>query len=566
MLQALHIENIAVIERADLDFEAGMTVLTGETGAGKSIVIDAVGAVLGARTSRELVRTGASSALASAVFSASAAAAWCGDNGIEPEDGLLYIIRRISADGKNICRVNGCPVSVAQLRELGNQLMNIHGQNDGQQLLDERTHLRYLDSFADDGEIQAAYDVAYADYVALMKEKQDLSISESERARRVDTLQFQIAELEKAKLKPGELEEITARCNLLKNAGKLTDAVHEALVALDGNDDGCALTQIGNAEGALRTAARWAPELEDLCARLTQLRYDVQDVAETIRDFANQLDFSPEEYDELETRISALRRIVRKYGGDESAALDYLAKCKMELDAIDSSAARLELVEAELKKKYSIVQAAAQKLTDARTLAAQRLEKRLMQELEQLAMSSVQFKVCLTPLAEPTKTGMDDVRFLMSANAGEELGRISRIASGGELSRIMLAMKNVLSEHDAVDTMVFDEVDTGVSGIAAQRVAEKLASLAKSKQVICVTHLPQIAAMADHHFLIEKTEMGGRTYTNISLLDYEQRKKEIARLTSGDHVTDATLTAADEQLQAAKRYRESARSITCMSN
>ena len=559
MIKTLHIENIAVIERADLDFESGMTVLTGETGAGKSIVIDAVGAVLGARTSRELVRTGAASALASAVFSVGAAGDWCAENGIEPEDGLLYITRRISADGKNICRVNGCPVSVAQLRVLGGLLMDIHGQNDGQRLMDERTHLHDLDNFAGDDAELALYHAAYKAYRALIREKESLSTDESARARRVDTLQFQITELEKANLQPGELDEITNRCSLLKNAGKLTEAVNAAIFALDGSDDGSALTTIGNAEDALGTAARWAPELESLGSRLTQLRYDAQDIAETLRDFSAQLDFSPQEYDELEGRISFLHRLLRKYGGDETAALEYLDSCRRELDTIESSADRLILIEAELKKKHAAVLDAGKKLTGVRRSAAERLEKRLSQELAQLSMSGVRFRVRLQPLDEPGAEGLDDVSFLMSANAGEEPGKISRIASGGELSRIMLAMKNVLSERDPVETMVFDEVDTGVSGIAAQRVAEKLAALARTRQVICVTHLPQLAAMADHQFLIEKAESGGRTYTSIASLDSAQRRREIARLTNGENITDAALRAAGDQLAAAEEYRKNCR-------
>ena len=557
MLKTLHIENIAVIERADLDFEAGMTVLTGETGAGKSIVIDAMGAVLGARMSRDLVRTGAPFALASAVFSVSGPAAqWCAENGVEPEDGFVYITRRVSADGKNSCRINGCPAPVAQLRALGALLMDIHGQNDGQRLMDERTHLESLDSFADDGALRAAYQAAYAAYRKLLREKEELTTDESERARRLDTLDFQIAELEKAEIHPGELEEISARCTLLKNAGRLTESVQTALAALDGNDDVCALTQIGDAESALETAQRWAPELEKLSQRLTQLRYEAQDISETVRDFAAQLDFSPAEYDELEARLSFLHRILRKYGGDETAALEFLEACRKERDTIKSSADRLLLIEAELKKKYAAVLEAGKKLTAARTVAAALLEKRLTAELAQLSMAGVRFKVQLDVLDAPGAAGLDAVSFLMSANAGEEPGKISRIASGGELSRIMLAMKNVLSAHDPVETMIFDEVDTGVSGIAAQRVAEKLACLGRTRQVICVTHLPQLAAMADHQFKIEKKESGGRTFTSVLPLDDMQRRRELARLTSGENITDAALFAAGEQLAAAEKFRK----------
>ena len=561
MLEALHIENIAVIEKAEIDFCGGFNVLTGETGAGKSIVIDALAAVTGGRTSREVVRSGAAGASVTAVFTGGATVdEWLAENGLEPEsDGRVFIMRRIMADGKNTCRVNGCPVAVAQLRELGALLIDIHGQNDGRKLLDESTHLECLDSFAGLEEEVSLYRQKYE----LLKEKEReieaLTMDEGEKERRTDMLRYQIDELTRADIRVGETEEKQARRDLLKNSAKLTDAVDEAFDALYGGDrtDGI-VTLAGEAESALLHAARYSAELDPICERLNELKCLAEDVAEDLRTLRGELNFSPEELDGLEERLSKLSRLSRKYGGDEEQMLAFLESAKQELEAIEFSSDRL----IKLRKERDILIADAQEtaaaLSQKRKAAAKQLERRIKDELSQLNMAGVQFEIEFSPVQVEhglCPTGCDSVCFLMSANAGEKPGRISRIASGGELSRIMLAVKNVMSESDPVGTMVFDEIDTGVSGIAAQRVAEKLAALSRARQVMCVTHLPQIAAMADAHYEVSKEQSDGRTYTYVNQLDFEGKKKEIARLTGGDIVTQTTLLSAGEQLEAARRFK-----------
>ncbi len=554
MLRLLQIENIAIIEKADIEFEAGLNVMTGETGAGKSIVIDSLGAVLGYRVSRGLVRTGAGSASVTAVFSGDLPMEWLRENGIEAEDELV-ITRKISADGKSLARVNGAVVSVTQLRELGSQLVDILGQNSGLHLLDERFHLNYLDGFGETEDELRAYREAYGEYRAIEKEMRDLEMDEGEKERRIDSLKYQIGELESANIRVGETEELESRRELLRNAGKLTEAVNEAYAALYGGDmtDG-AVSLISQAEGALSSASRYTDTLESIGSKLSELRYMAEDAAEELRGFKDDLSFSPWELDELESRLDVLKRLSRKYGPSDTDMLAYLDSCKKELEGIEYSDERLGELSVMCARRRAEAEKLAERLSRSRRDAADRLEVRIMDELSQLSMKGVKFEVGFEE-TELNSTGSDAVYFLMSANAGETPGRINKIASGGELARIMLAMKTVLAAKESVATMVFDEIDTGVSGIAAQRVGEKLGDLGRDKQVICVTHLPQIAVMADTHFAIEKTISGGRTFTHIDALDENGREKEIARLTGGENITITTLIAAREQLDAALRYK-----------
>ena len=556
MLNELHIENIAVIERADIRFERGLNVLTGETGAGKSIVIDAIGAVLGERVSRELVRRGAEKALVTAVFDSADAEAWLRENEIDADEELI-LQRRINADGKSSCRVCGAPVTAAQMKELAALLVDIHGQNDGRQLMDERRHMGYLDSF---GQLQKeidAYQTEYRQYRALRKELDQLSMDEVEKARLSESLRYQIAELERAELKAGEKDSLISRRDLLRNSEKLTEALDEALRLLYSNEDN-AVSMAENAEYYAGRAATLVPELQGAVSAIHEAAFSLSDAAETLRDFRENLDFSPEEYDQLEERISLLSKLERKYTRDEEHLIAYLDECREKLDRIEYADERSEKLRRELEEQKKRCRKAAKLLREKRQAAAEELQQRIVRELRELNMPSVRFAVEFSPLeGEPgfDSTGADQIRFLMSANAGEELGRISRIASGGELSRIMLAMKNVFAEHDPVATMIFDEIDTGVSGIAAQRVGEKLYSVSRGKQVMCVTHLPQIAAMADSHYLIAKEERDGRTYTNVTRLDREGQRMELARLHGGDNITITTLASAEEQLEAAERYK-----------
>ena len=556
MLSLLHIENIAVISQADIAFEPGFNVLTGETGAGKSIVIDSIGAVIGARTSRDLIRTGAKSARVSAVFQQLPALPWFQQQDLYPdENGQLLVERTIQPDGKNACRVNGRPILVSQLRELGRQLLNIHGQHDGQQLLDETCHLGYLDSFGGLDELRGQFQSAYEKVQDIRHALAALEMDESEKARRMDTLNYQIGELERAQLRPGEEEELTGRRELLRNAERITEAIDGAWQALSGGEEGeGAISLLMSAEESLTSGGRYSEELAKLASQASELRYALDDLAEQVRDAQSSLDFYPGELDEVEGRLDVLHRLKRNYGDSVDDMLDYLEQCRRELDKIQFSEDRARKLEQELETALARAREQGEVLSDARKEAAEQLAGRIQSELKQLDMPKVRFQVDFAPRS--CQDGMDEVRFLMSANLGEELRPIQKIASGGELARIMLALKNVLAENDQVTTMVFDEVDTGVSGRAAQKVAEKLFEVAKDRQVLCVTHLPQIAAMGDVHFSVEKGEAGGRTFTAVERLDRERRRQELARLTSGDHITPTALEGAEEMLSAAEQWKK----------
>jgi len=556
MLQLLHIENIAVIEEADITFDAGFNALTGETGAGKSIVIDAMGAVLGQRTSRDLIRTGAGKAFVSAVFTNVPAMPALEEAGIQPEDGELLPQRDIYADGKNVCRVGGRPVTVAQLRKIGNSLLNIHGQHDGQQLLDEEQHGAYLDSFGRVDKELAAYTACYEAMEATRRKLKSLQMDEAEKERRVDSLNFQINELERANLQPGEEETLLQRRNLLRNSEKFMSAIQGAVWSLTGGDEGGgAVSELREASGALSGVKHLDDQFGELSGRLENLYSEAYDVAETLRDLADSFDFSPQELDELESRADQLYRLKKKYGPTVEDMIDYLEKRREELDQITFAADTSARLEKNLEKERQKVMKAAGILSEARKAAAKVLEERIQDELRQLDMPKVRFMICFDA-KEPDASGVDVVRFLMSANVGEEPRPINKVASGGELARIMLALKNVLAENELIGTLVFDEVDTGVSGRAAQKVAAKLAQVSRRKQVLCVTHLPQLAAMADTHFCVEKGERAGRTYTQVVRLDREQRKGELARLTGGERITAAMLAGAEELLAGAEEYKE----------
>lgn len=555
MLELLHIENIAIIEAADIEFAPGFNALTGETGAGKSIVIDSLSAVLGQRTSRELIRTGADKAFVSAAFSGTVPEL-TETLGIQPEaDGTLLLQREIQTDGKNVCRVNGRPVTVGQLRALGAQLLNIHGQHDGQQLLDEEQHIVYLDSFGRVESLVITYAEKYKHFTDIRRQIGALQMDEAEKARRVDTLQYQIEELRRAKLTPGEEEELTARRGMLRNAEKFLGAVAGADYALNGDDSGGgALSALLQAQDALSGVRHLDDAFGQLYERLGEAYSEVYDIAATVEDKRGELDVSPGELDRVESRMDLLYRLKKKHGATVEDMLDYQARCEAELAQIEDAGDTLARLEQALSKAEKEARQAAQALSDARKAAAEQLTSQILAELQQLDMGKIRFAVDFAekPL---DSDGMDTVRFLMSANVGEELRPIHKIASGGELARIMLAMKNVLSEQDHVGTMVFDEVDTGVSGRAAQKVAEKMARISRRKQVLCVTHLPQLAAMADTHFSVEKGERGGRTYTEVRRLDREQRRRELARLTGGSHVSQTMLDGAEELLVQAEKFR-----------
>ena len=547
MLNLLHIENIAVIECADITFDRGFNILTGETGAGKSIVIDAISAILGERAYRDMIRTGASKASVQAVFSGVPNLPWFEENAVEHDEEIV-IQRQIFLDGKNICRVNGTPVSVSVLRKLGIQLINIHGQHDSASLFDEENHLIFLDSFADNEALREIYGESYAAVSDLRRQIDRMSMDESEKLRRVETLKFQIAQIEKANLKIGEDDELESRRKVLQNAEKLSDGLDEATECLYGGEetDGAAAL-LSQAERALAKLSRYTDSFAQLREKVADLMYQVQDAAEEVRDARDDLSYSADELEQIESRLDTIHKLRRKYGASCEDILSYLEQAKRELEQIEFSDAHIERLKGKLQKAEKEAWAAAKALRENRKAAAEKLSGRILTELAQLDMPRVQFECAFTeqPLAA---NGADAVAFYMSANAGEALKPMSKVASGGELARIMLAMKNVLAEKDRVNTLIFDEVDTGVSGRAAQRVAEKLKSVAAHKQVLCVTHLPQLAALADTHLLIAKEERQGRTYTTVTPLDIEGRKRELARIIGGTNITETTLKSAEEML------------------
>lgn len=547
MLSLLHIENIAVIECADISFHKGFNILTGETGAGKSIVIDGISAILGERAYRDMIRTGSDKASVRAVFTDVPHLSWFEENGVD-YDPETVIIREIFLDGKNICRVNGCLVNVSSLRKLGLQLINIHGQHDSASLFDEANHLQYLDDYACNQDLRAEYDEKYADYVSVQNEIDRMTMDESEKLRRMETLRYQIEDIEKAELKPGEDEQLEQRRKLLQNAEKISDGINCAVECIYGDDDSDgAASLLQQAERELARLSKYTDSFADLHEKITDLMYQVQDAAEELRDARDELSYSADELERIESRLDVIHRLRRKYGATCEDILSYLEQAKRELDEIEFADDHLERLKIKCDKAKKAASDAAKALRENRKKAAVSLSEKILSELSQLDMPRVQFS-CEFTETMLSANGADQVAFYMSANAGESLKPLSKVASGGELARIMLAMKNVLAEQDRVQTLIFDEVDTGVSGRAAQKVAEKLHSVARSKQVLCVTHLPQLAAMGDTHLLIAKQEREGRTYTTVTPLDLEGRKRELARIIGGAVITENTLKSAEEML------------------
>ena len=549
MLSLLHIENIAVIQCADISFDKGFNVLTGETGAGKSIVIDAISAIMGERAYRDMIRTGSTKASVRGVFTQVPELPWFQENGVE-YDPETVIQREVYLDGKNVCRVNGSLVSVSILRKLGVQLINIHGQHDSASLFDENNHLILLDDFSGNEPLRREYGKKYETYTQLQRQIASLTMDEGEKLRKMEMLRYQIQEIEKAKLTPGEDETLEQRRKLLQNSEKISDNLHDAVNAVYGGEDtDGAASLLGEAERSLSRLSRFSEDFTELHQRVADLMYQVQDVAEELRIARDDLSYSADELEEIESRLDVIHRLRKKYGATCQDILDYKEKASQELDEIVFSDDHLERLKAQCEKAKEAAWEAAKRLRQSREAGAQVLSRQILSELAQLDMPKVQFR-CQFSQTDLTASGADLVAFYMSANAGEALKPLSKVASGGELARIMLAMKNVLAQQDQVATLIFDEVDTGVSGRAAQKVAEKLRSVSQIKQVLCVTHLPQLAALATTHFLIAKEERDGRTYTSVTPLDKEGRKRELARIIGGANITETTLKSAEEMLNS----------------
>lgn len=553
MLSNLQIENIAVIKSASIDFENGFNVMTGETGAGKSIVIDSLNAILGERTSRELIRSGADSASVCAEFQN------VGDNvkneleklGIE-KDNTLIVSRKLTPDGKNVCRINGMPATVSMLKALGVQLVNIHGQLDNQSLLSPETHCSFIDKLAGSGRELNEFKELYSLYIKKENELKSLNTDENEKNRRLDILNYQIEEIQKADIRPGEKDELTEKLGFLRNAEKVLDLLHAAYAALNGDGEMPGAADVAaDAASKLLSAADYSSDFTETANGVNDAAMNLSAYTEELRDKIYSLDYDPNETERAEERLDVIYRLSQKYGDSEEDILAYLENAEKERDALSFSDERAEQLRAETEKAYNEALAAAKKLSEIRIEAGKKFSADVERELAFLDMPSVKF-IVNDSVGELYENGIDNIEFLLSANAGEEPKPLSKIASGGELSRIMLAIKCVLSELDDIDTLIFDEIDSGVSGRAALKIAAKMKELSKTHQVICVTHLAQIAAFADEHKLISKEEKDGRTYTCIASLDYNGRKYELARIMGGLTVTQSILNSAEELLSSAE--------------
>ena len=555
MLSELQIQNIAVIKEAVLTFTDGFNVMTGETGAGKSIVIDAINAVLGCRISRELIRTGCDSAFVSALFYTNNLRITDMLQTLDvpaEEDGSVLIQRRMFADGRNSCKINGVTVTVSAIRQLARFLVSIHGQSDNQTLLSPEYHCGYIDSLAQNEALRARYKTAYDAYTDAKRRLSALNTDESEKQRRLDILNYQIAELEAAEITEGETAQLEERLNVLRNAERISELLQQSYAALNGAEgEGGASSLAFSAADALDRAAAFSAEFSEAASGVREAAYALSEYADTLRNALYSDDFDPAAADALEERLDTLYTLRRKYGETEADMLAFLENAGQEREQIEMSDEIREELTAFVSKTKAEASEIAAALSDSRKKAADLFCENVRKELHFLDMPSVQFLVQNTP-GELTENGTDNLEFLLSANAGEAPKPLAKIASGGELSRIMLAIKSVLAEKDEVETLIFDEVDTGVSGRAAQKIAIKLAELAKSHQILCVTHLAQLAAFADTHFRIEKTEHDGQTFTDVAALDDIGRKHELARILGGLTVTELQLQNAQEMLENAK--------------
>lgn len=564
MLKELYIKNVAVIDEARIEFGGGFNVLTGETGAGKSILIDSINMALGNRASHDLIRTGCDSASVTACFESSDKKILdkLDELGFDADGGEIIVTRRITSDGKSSCRVNGMPAPAASAREITSMLIDIHGQSDNQSLLCSKNHLGFLDSFAGLGRQVEDYRAEYSNLKKLDREIESLSGSEEEKKRRLDLLEYQINEIESAALTPGEDAELEERREYMQNAESIARGGGDAYDAIYGGEEYSAYDLLRRAEKELADIARFDKRLDDGYSRLGGLLAEVEDIASEISACLSGSDFSAAELDALEGRLDTINDLKRKYGAEIEDILDYLKKAKAEAESIVGSDERIAELREERAGLFEKVKALAENLGEKRRSAAAELEKKIMNELAELDMPKVKFAVMCTKCMKDGETelnsdGCDAVEFMISANPGEALKPMSKIASGGELSRIMLAVKSILADADSADTMIFDEIDTGVSGRAAQKIAEKISRLAAKKQILAITHLAQLAGMADSHYLIKKTATDSETRTSVKLLDTDERCDELARIIGGVTVTELTRQSAREMLELAQRTKES---------
>ena len=552
MLSQLFIKNVAVIESASIDFENGFNVFTGETGAGKSILIDSINAVLGGRTSRDLVRTGTEKAIVSAVFTnvSKEAETILEDLGYDIEDELM-ISREISAEGKSVCKVNMRPATASVLKQLSSVLIDVHGQHDSAVLQNPELHIGYIDSFGDTEKERSEYLEVYKKLKALERDIRKIENDDSDKTARIDMLKFQIGEIEAAAIEEGEEEELLTLSKRIKSAENIMELISETISALDGNGESeGALEGLSTAIENCARLTEYFPQYEGLSEKFKEMYYEFEEFANDVKDNADELDFDPALQNKTERRLDQIFRLKRKYGGSVEEMFKYYQKAVDELDNIEFSEERLEKLKKDRECVFAETAKFAETLSEKRHCAAESFEKAVAEELAYLNMPNVRFSVHFDE-TDFSDSGKDNLEFYIATNAGEPLKPLTKIASGGELSRIMLSIKNVLADKDNVDTLIFDEVDTGISGSAAQKVGHKLKQVSGGRQIICVTHLAQVAACADNHLLISKSTEDGKTFTSVESLDIEGRVNELARIMGGT-MTDALKKSAEELLDLSK--------------
>lgn len=551
MLENLNIENIAVIEKASMEFSQGLNILTGETGAGKSIVIDSINAILGERTTRNLVRHGAQRGIVSAFFSSVsqevADRLLSFDLPVE-EDSSLFITRNISADGKSSCKINGHTVTVSILKEIGRLLINIHGQHDSQALLNPEQHYRFIDMLSDHPAYYDTYLASFRHLIEIRRKLKALSIDEAEKERRLELLNYQIDEIESAQITIGEKELFLKRRALIANRETVIHSIHTALACLDGSEDNPgAYPAFTAACSTLENGAKFDPALSDLLQKMYDTLYTVEAYKDALRTQADQVEFDPGELEAIGQRLDLLHRLGAKYGEGEDRILQYLEDARLERQKIQSAEEEIIALTGEYNRALEQTAALADQLSAQRKKTAAAFAQKVKEELAFLDMRGVDFHVQFEK-GKLSHLGYDMIRFLISTNPGEPLKGLNKIASGGELSRIMLAIKNIIASNDSIDTVIFDEIDTGVSGSASQKIGRKLKSVSGNCQVLCVTHSAQIASFADRHLLITKQVRENRTYTDVKLLDFGQRVNELARIMGGEPRSETMLLSAKEML------------------
>lgn len=551
MLSTLYIENIAVIEKISIDFKKGLNVLTGETGAGKSIIIDSICAVLGRRTSKDLIRTGAEKAFVSALFEdvSENVLKACNELGFESEDGSLFIQREIAKSGKNLCRINGRPSTVSILKEIGAELVNIHGQHESYELMSPDLHINYIDNMGGHQQLLSEYFDAYNQYKAYKKQLSQLSDDESKRMHEIDLLTYQINELTEADLAENELEQLNEERLVLLNSEKIARSLYSAKQALEGDDSYTgACDALENVAGSLNDASRFSPQLEQLASRVLDLSYELRDCCDEVDNQIELTQSNPQRLEEIEQRLDILYHLSKKYGSTTEEMIDFLNKATVRLQSLISFDENKTKLEQSCKQAYDKALSLAQKLSESRKKVSEIFSQSVQSEMAYLDMPKVKIFVS-TQQCELYEKGIDKIELLISANPGEEPKPVSKIASGGELSRMMLAIKSVLTKYDTTGTLIFDEVDTGISGSASQKVGQKLKNASADCQVLCITHQAQIAAFADSHYLIQKQFKDEKTYTTVTPLDLSGRVAELARIISGDSKDETAVTFAKQLIK-----------------